>query len=202
MNHLNHKHCMMPVFAVTWVLTLASAQAAPALAPAGPAAFDAGTISGLGARNIGSAAMSGRIDSIAAVPEKNGKLTIYIGSASGGLWKSPDGGTTYKPVFDKQPVQSIGAVEIDPSNHDNVWVGTGEPWTRNTVSIGDGVYKSTNGGDSWTNVGLKNSERIAKILVDPRDGNTVYACALGKLWSDSPDRGLYKTGDGGKTWKL
>ncbi|MGA8278246.1 MAG: hypothetical protein WB784_08635 [Rhodanobacteraceae bacterium] len=202
MNHLNHKHCMMAVLAIALALALASAQAAPAPAPKGSAAFDAGAISGLGARNIGSAAMSGRIDAIAAVPEKDGKLTIYIGSASGGLWKSPDGGTTYKPVFDKQPVQSIGAVEIDPSNHQNVWVGTGEPWTRNTVSIGDGVYKSTNGGDSWTNVGLKDSERIAKILVDPRDGNTVYACALGKLWSDSPDRGLYKTGDGGKTWKL
>jgi hypothetical protein len=164
-----------------------------------PVTVDSETISGLGARNIGSAAMSGRIAAIDAVHEGQ-RLTIYIGSASGGVWKSQDGGTTYKPVFDKQGTQSIGAVTIDPKNPKVVWVGAGEAWTRNSVSMGDGVYKSTDGGDNWTNMGLKESERIVKILVDPTDGNTVYVCVPGKLWSDSDDRGVYKTTDGGKNW--
>ncbi len=161
--------------------------------------FDSDTISGLGARNIGSAEMSGRVTSLAAVSER-GRRTIYIAAASGGVWKSVDGGTTYKPVFDKQPVQSIGAIEIDPSNPKVIWAGTGEPWTRNSTSVGDGIYKSVDGGENWANVGLKKSERITKILIDPKDGNMVYACAPGPLWSDSSDRGLYKTTDGGKTW--
>ena len=143
--------------------------------------------------------MSGRIAALAAVHEGN-RLTVYIGAASGGVWKSENGGTTYKPVFDKEPVQSIGAIAIDPTNPKVIWVGTGESWTRNSVSIGDGIYKSTDGGDNWTNMGLRESERIAKILIDPSDPNTVYACAPGKLWSDSEDRGVYKTTNGGQTW--
>ncbi len=164
-----------------------------------PIKFDSETISGLGARNIGSAAMSGRIAAVDAVQDGQ-RLTIFVGSASGGVWKSLNGGATYKPVFDKQPVQSIGAVTIDPKNPKVVWVGTGEAWTRNSTSIGDGVYKSTDGGENWINMGLKNSERIAKILVDPNSDDTVYVCAPGKLWSDSDERGVYKTTDGGKTW--
>jgi photosystem II stability/assembly factor-like uncharacterized protein len=162
--------------------------------------FDAATVSGLPARNIGSATMSGRVAAVDAV-EQDGRITVFVGAASGGVWKSVNGGTTYKPVFDRESVQSIGAVTIDPSNPKTVWVGTGEPWTRNSVSIGDGVYKSTDGGENWTNVGLKDSEHIAKILVDPTDGNTVLVCAMGHLWDDSDERGVYKTTDGGKTWK-
>jgi len=143
-----------------------------------PIKFDSETISGLGARNIGSATMSGRIAAVDAVQEGQ-RLTIFVGSASGGVWKSLNGGSTYKPVFDKQPVQSIGAVTIDPKNPKVIWVGTGEAWTRNSTSIGDGVYKSTDGGENWTNMGLKNSERIAKILVDPNSDDTVYVCAPG-----------------------
>ncbi|MEP6510370.1 MAG: hypothetical protein ABJB02_02180 [Dokdonella sp.] len=176
----------------------ALASAADSVAPR----FDAGAISGLGARNIGSATMSGRIAAVAAVPGKDGKITLFIGAASGGVWKSTDSGTTFKPVFDKQAVQSIGSIAIDPSNPQTIWVGTGEAWTRNSVSVGDGVYKSTDGGETWNNVGLRNSERVAKILVDPHDGNTVYACVPGKMWSDSADRGLYKTSDGGNNWSL
>jgi photosystem II stability/assembly factor-like uncharacterized protein len=171
---------------------------AQATQPAG-AKVDSETISGLGARNIGSAAMSGRIAAIAAVHEGN-RLTVYLGSASGGVWKSENGGTTYKPVFDKEATQSIGAVAIDPTNPKVIWVGSGEAWTRNSVSIGNGIYKSVDGGDNWTNMGLRESERIAKILIDPSDPNTVYACVPGKLWSDSEDRGVYKTTDGGKSW--
>ena len=165
------------------------------------AGIDAGVLSGLGARNIGSAAMSGRISAIAARNE-GGKTTVFVGSASGGVWKSLDGGTTFKPVFDDQPVQSIGAVTIDPTNPKVIWVGSGEAWMRNSVSIGDGIYKSTDGGETWNNTGLPHSEHIVRILVHPKDGNTVYACVPGRLWSDSPERGVYKTTDGGKSWNL
>ena len=175
--------------------------AAHAAAPEA-AHLDSGAISGLGIRNIGSATMSGRIAALDARVGKDGKTLIYVGAASGGVWKSSDGGTTFKPVFDKQDVQSIGAVTIDPSNPQTVWVGTGESWTRNSLSIGDGIYKSTDGGDSWSHLGLPNSERIVKIVVDPRASDTVYACAPGKMWSDSADRGLYKTSDGGNHWTL
>lgn len=161
---------------------------------------DSGVVSGLGARNIGAAAMSGRISALAGFSDESGKITLFVGAASGGVWKSTDGATTFKPVFDAQAVQSIGAIAIDPSNHRNIWVGTGEAWTRNSVSIGDGVYRSTDGGESWVHAGLPESERIAKIIVDPRSSETAYVCVPGKLWSDSNDRGLYKTTDGGKSW--
>jgi len=166
------------------------------------APYNSSTISGLGARNIGSATMSGRISAIGATREPSGKITLFVGAASGGVWKSEDGGTRYKPVFDEQAVQSIGAVALDPKNSKNVWVGTGESWTRNSVSIGNGIYKSGDGGETWTYVGLPNSERVAKIVVSPTSGDTVFAAVPGALWSDSPDRGLYKTTDGGKTWNI
>ena len=166
------------------------------------APYNSSTISGLGARNIGSATMSGRISAFAARREPSGKITLFVGAASGGVWKSEDGGTRYKPVFDEQPVQSIGAIALDPKNSKNVWVGTGESWTRNSVSIGNGIYKSTDGGETWTHAGLPNSERIAQIVVSPTSSDTVFAAVPGALWSDSPDRGLYKTTDGGKTWNL
>ncbi len=166
------------------------------------APYSSATISGFGARNIGSATMSGRVAALAAHREPSGKLTIFVGAASGGVWKSEDGGTHYRPVFDEQPVQSIGAIALDPKNSKNVWVGTGEPWVRNSVSIGDGIYKSTDGGETWNKSGLPNSERISQIIVSPKSSDTVYAAVPGALWSDSPDRGLYKTTDGGKTWNL
>src|SRR5262252_5833975 len=175
----------LPAFMHTLLLGLLALPVALAQQPR-PVKFDSGTISGLSARNIGSAAMSGRVAAIDAVDE-NGKITVFAGSASGGVWKSINGATTFKPVFDLQDVQSIGAVTIDPSNHKTVWVGTGEGWTRNSVSIGNGIYKSTDGGENWTNMGLKDSERIARILVDPKDGNTVYACATGHLWNDNDE---------------
>jgi hypothetical protein len=172
------------VIAVSFASAVFAAEQAP---------FSSSTISGLGARNIGSAAMSGRVSAIDATREPSGKLTIFIGAASGGVWKSEDSGTRYKPVFDEQPVQSIGALTLDPKNSKNVWVGTGESWTRNSVSVGNGVYKSTDGGETWNYVGLPNSERVAKIIVSPTSSDMVYAAVPGALWSDSPDRGLYKT---------
>jgi photosystem II stability/assembly factor-like uncharacterized protein len=181
------------------ILSLIAAIGISAQTPTATVKFDSETISGLGARNIGSAAMSGRIAALDAVQEGN-RITLYVGSASGGVWKSTNGGTTFKPVFDKQPVQSIGAVTIDPKNPKTVWVGTGEAWTRNSVSIGNGVYRSTDGGENWTYLGLNESERIVKILVNPKDSNNVYVCVTGKLWSDSDERGVYRTKDGGKSW--
>ncbi len=188
-------HILAMILAFYFIPALAQAQKPPPR-------FTYSTISGLGARNIGSAAMSGRIAAIAGARESSGKITLFIGAASGGVWKSEDSGTRYRPVFDEQPVQSIGAIAIDPKNTRNVWVGTGECWTRNTVSIGDGIYKSTDAGETWTHVGLNKSERIAKIVVSPKNSDTVFAAVPGALWSDSPDRGLYKTTDGGRTWKL
>jgi photosystem II stability/assembly factor-like uncharacterized protein len=164
--------------------------------------FNSATISGLGARNIGSATMSGRISALAGIKEPSGKITLFVGAASGGVWKSDDSGTRYRPVFDEQPVQSIGCITIDPRNSKNVWVGTGESWTRNSVSIGDGIYKSTDGGETWTKAGLPKSERISQIVVSPKSSDTVFAAVPGALWNDSTDRGLYRTNDGGKNWQL
>jgi photosystem II stability/assembly factor-like uncharacterized protein len=189
---------MKKIFVIT-LLVIAASALAYSQTPESTVRFDSETISGLGARNIGSATMSGRIAAIDAIQEGQ-RLTVYVGAASGGVWKSSNSGTTYKPVFDKQPVQSIGAVTIDPKDPKTVWVGTGESWTRNSVSVGDGVYRSTDGGENWTNMGLKESERIAKIVVDPADSKTVYVCATGRLWSDGDERGVYKTNDGGASW--
>jgi photosystem II stability/assembly factor-like uncharacterized protein len=185
------------LLALMVVCFAAVASAAEITAP-----VESATVSGLGIRNIGSATMSGRIAAVAGRVESDGKVTLYVGSASGGVWRSFDGGTTFKPVFDRQPAQSIGAVALDPSRPDVVWVGTGEAWTRNSVSIGDGIYKSTDRGDTWVRTGLPESERIAKIIVHPVNGDVVYACVPGKLWSDSAERGLYKTIDGGTSWTL
>jgi photosystem II stability/assembly factor-like uncharacterized protein len=178
-----------------------SAAPAPPSAPAPPAAdtaLDSSAFGGLQARAIGPAATGGRIAAIdAALSEP---LTIYVGAASGGVWRSRDGGNSFRSVFDEH-TQSIGAVAVDPHNPKTVWVGTGESWTRNSVSIGDGVYRSTDGGDNWEHLGLASSERIARILVNPQDGNTVFVCATGHLWDDSEERGVYRTTDGGKSWK-
>jgi photosystem II stability/assembly factor-like uncharacterized protein len=181
-----------------WIL-LAPLCAGMMLAAQNAPQIGSATVSGLPARNIGSATMSGRISALAGV-EQDGRITLFVGAASGGVWKSVNGGTTFKPVFDRESAQSIGAVAIDPSNPKNVWVGTGESWMRNSVSIGDGIYKSTDGGEDWTNMGLKGTEHISKILIDPKDGNRVLACAPGHAWNDSDTGGVYKTSDGGKMW--
>ena len=151
------------------------------------------------ARHIGPALMSGRINDIEMHPT-NSRI-MYIGAAGGGVWKSSDGGATFSPIFDEH-VQSIGVVTLDPKNPDqNIWVGTGETWTRNSVSVGDGLFKSTDGGTNWKEIpGFENSERIASVTINPTNTDEVYVGVLGALWSDSEDRGVYKTTDGGKTW--
>ncbi len=160
---------------------------------------DSNTFGGLEARSIGPAVMGGRIAALDAVWIE-GTLTVYVGTATGGLWKSDDGVTTFEPIFDDYTM-SIGAVTIDPSDPETVWVGTGETWTRNSVSIGEGVFKTTDGGETWKNVGLADSERIVKIVVHPSEPDTVYVCATGHLWDANEERGVYKTTDGGETWQ-
>jgi len=150
-------------------------------------------------RSIGPGAASGRISDFAFVP--GASQVFYVGTASGGVWKTTNNGTTWSPVFDGYGSYSIGDVEVDPKNPATVWVGTGENNSQRSVSYGDGVYKSTDSGGSFTNVGLKESEHIGKILIDPRDTNIVYVAAQGPLWNEGGDRGLYKTSDGGATWE-
>jgi photosystem II stability/assembly factor-like uncharacterized protein len=150
------------------------------------------------ARHLGPGTMSGRITAIDGVNE-DGK-TLYIGTAGGGIWKSTNAGASFKPVFDKY-CQSIGAIAIDQKNFKTVYAGTGESNMRNSVSIGNGLYKSTDAGDNWVKIGLDSTEHIARIVIDPRNSNVVFVAAPGPLWSDSKHRGLYKTTDGGKTWE-
>ena len=151
------------------------------------------------ARHIGPALMSGRVSDIEGHP-KNSKV-IYIGTAGGGVWKSNDGGVMFNSIFDDY-CQSIGCVAVDPNKPDNVvWVGTGETWTRNSVSVGDGIYKSNDGGNTWTKMGLEKSDRISSIQINPKNSDEIYVGVLGALWGDSDERGVYKTIDGGKTWE-
>ncbi len=155
--------------------------------------------SGLKARSIGPAMTSGRIGALAVSPDN--PAVIFAGSASGGLWKSTTGGASWQPVMDKEGSYSIGWVTIDPKNANVIWVGTGENNSQRSVAYGDGVYKSVDGGKSWKSVGLKQSEHIGRIVVDPANSDIVYVAAQGPLWSAGGDRGLYKTSDGGKTWE-
>jgi photosystem II stability/assembly factor-like uncharacterized protein len=155
-------------------------------------------VSGLKLRSIGPALTSGRVADIAVDPTD--KKVWYIGAAAGGVWKTVNGGTSFTPVFDGQGSFSIGTVTIDPKNPNIVWVGTGENNAQRVVAYGDGVYKSIDGGRSWTNMGLKESEHIGRIVIDPRNSDVVYVAAQGPLWRKGGDRGLYKTTDGGKTW--
>jgi len=173
-----------------------AARAAATPAPAG--ALSSGTFSGLEMRSIGPALTSGRIIDLAVDPSH--RNIWYVATAGGGVWKTTTAGTTWKPIFDGEGSYSIGCVTLDPNDPLVVWVGSGENNAQRSVSYGDGVYKSLDGGETWQNVGLKNSEHIGKIVIDPRDSNVVYVAAQGPLWNDGGDRGLYKTVDGGKTW--
>ncbi|MBD3414161.1 MAG: hypothetical protein GF421_07010 [Candidatus Aminicenantes bacterium] len=149
-------------------------------------------------RNIGPANMGGRIDDFAVV--QNDPNTIYVGTASGGLWKTTNNGITWQSIFDDQETSSIGDVTVSPSNPDIVWVGTGEPNNRQSSSWGNGVYKSNDGGKTWNHMGLEETHHIGRIVIHPRNPDVVYVAALGHLWGPNKERGLYKTEDGGKTW--
>ena len=153
----------------------------------------------LEARQMGPGTMSGRISAIEGVNQDEGK-TLYVGTAGGGIWKTTNAGVTFKPIFDKY-CQSIGAIAIDQKNPKVIYAGTGESNMRNSVSIGDGLYKSTDGGDNWVKIGLDSTEHISKIVIDPSNSSIIYVSAPGPLWSDSKHRGLYKSIDAGKSWE-
>jgi photosystem II stability/assembly factor-like uncharacterized protein len=159
----------------------------------------ADTFSGLKFRSIGPGAASGRVMSIAVNPKN--KFEYYVGVASGGVWKTVNDGTTWTPLFDKEASYSIGWVTLDPNDPSVVWVGTGESNSQRSVSYGDGIYRSDDGGKNWQNLGLKKSEHIGRVVIDPRDSKVVYVAAEGPLWGPGGDRGLYRSADGGKTWK-
>ncbi len=180
-----------------WLLLLAGLIAsAPLLAQETRADDD---FSGFKLRNIGPALMSGRIADVAIHPEDHSIWYVAVGS--GGVWKTVNNGTSWQPVFDGQSAYSIGAISIDPSNPHTVWVGTGENVGGRHVGFGDGVYRSMDDGNSWDHLGLKESEHISKIIVHPQDSDTVWVAAQGPLWRQGGQRGLYKTSDGGKTWR-
>jgi len=194
---MNRRLCCALLMAVSLTLSV-SAEDAPRQNDGSK--LTAGTFGGIQLRSIGPAFMSGRIADIAIDPVNPN--TWYVAAGSGNIWKTVNAGTTWTPIFENYSSYSIGCVTIDPSNHNVVWVGTGENVGGRHVGYGDGVYKSLDGGKSFTNVGLKESEHISKIIVHPQDSNIVYVASQGPLWSPGGQRGLYKTTDGGQTWDV
>jgi photosystem II stability/assembly factor-like uncharacterized protein len=175
------------------------AQTNPSVAANKNNPLNSATFNGLKFRSIGPALTSGRVADLAVNPQN--PKEYFVAAAAGGVWKTSNGGITYDPVFEKEGSFSIGCVVYDPNNSNVIWVGSGENNNQRSASYGDGVYKSTDGGKSWKNMGLKNSEHTGMIKVDPKNSDIVYVAAYGPLWSAGGDRGIYKTIDGGKTWK-
>ena len=184
------------------------AAVAAALIPAWPADAAAqvnaarveAAVANLEWRNIGPTIMGGRVSDLAVV--ESDPATFYVGTATGGVWKTVNHGTTFEPVFDDQPTQSVGDVTVAPSNPNVVWVGSGEPQNRQSSPWGNGVYKSTDAGRSWRHMGLEETHHISRIRIHPRDPSVVYVAAVGRLWGANPERGVYKTTDGGESWEL
>src|SRR5438045_7310592 len=162
--------------------------------------LDSLTLAGFRWRTVGPANFEGRVADIAGIPSPS--KTFFVAAAGGGIWKTTNGGVTFRPVFDNYPVVAMGALAIAPSDTMQVWAGTGEQNSRNTIEPGAGIYKSTDGGNSWTLMGLEKTQHIGRIAIDPRDANVVYVAALGAAWKPNAERGLYKTTDGGRTWQL
>lgn len=161
-------------------------------------AIDSATVAGMRWRNVGPATFEGRLSDVVGIPGPS--KTIFVAAAGGGIWKSTNGGMTWRPTFDDKRVISMGMLAIAPSDTQQVWAGTGEPNSRNSIEPGGGIYKSTDGGITWSLMGLEKTQHIGRIVVHPKDPNTVYVAALGAAWKSNPERGLFKTTDGGKTW--
>src|SRR6478735_1506936 len=177
-----------------------SAMAAVLAAPVNAQGLDSSVTSAFKWRQIGPSNFMGRVSDVQGIPGPY--KTLYVAAAGGGIWKSGNNGITWRPIFDDKDVAAFGMLAIAPSDTNVIYAGTGEPNSRNTIEPGDGMYKSTDGGAHWTKIGLVNSQHIGRIVVDPRNANTVYVASLGPAWKSGGERGLYKSTDGGTTWKL
>ena len=169
-------------------------------APVSAQGLDSSVAAAFRWRNVGPSNFMGRVSDVQGIPGPS--KTLYVAAAGGGIWKSNNFGITWRPIFDDKDVVAFGMLAIAPSDTNVVYAGTGEPNSRNTIEPGNGIYKSTDGGAHWTHVGLVNSQHIGRIQVDPRNANVVYVAALGPAWKAGGERGLYKSTDGGATWKL
>jgi len=190
-----HRPSALAALAAAFLLAAPSIRAQQRATP-----LDSATLASFAWRNIGPADMGGRVADIAGIPAPS--KTFYVAAAAGGIWKTTNAGTTFRPVFDDQRVISMGALAIAPSDTQQVWAGTGEQNTRNSISPGGGIFKSTDGGKSWKLMGLEKTQQIGRIIVHPTNPDIVYVAALGHAWDANPERGLYKTTDGGKSWQL
>src|SRR5919198_1298697 len=175
-----------PIAAGTFVVRAQSARIDPSL------------YGGLRWRSIGPF-RSGRVNGVTGVPGQ--PSVFYMGSVGGGVWKTTNAGRTWFPIFDSQPIASIGAIAVAPSNTDIVYVGTGEADMRSQISFGNGMYKSSDAGKTWTHIGLDATRQIGKVVIDPRDPNVVFVAALGHVYGANPDRGVFRSRDGGATWQ-
>src|SRR4051812_7403887 len=196
------RHCLLPL---TIGIALATAPHIRAQQPAASSdwvmaanAPENAALKNLRWRSIGPANPGGRTTVVTGIPGKPD--TFYVAGAAGGIIKTENGGTTWTPIFDNQPVASIGAITVAASNENVVWVGTGEGDPRNSTSFGNGVYRSTDAGRTFTHLGLDDSERIKRIAVHPTNPDVAYVCALGHAWGPNEERGVFRTADGGKTW--
>src|SRR6185503_8413077 len=187
-----HRHRLLSITAGTALLF--AARVAPAQM------LDSATVAGFKWRSPGPANFMGRLSDAVGLPSPS--KTIYVAAAGGGIWKSTNNGITWRPIFDDKSVIAMGMLAIAPSDTNQVWAGTGEPNSRNTIEPGGGIYKSTDGSKTWKLMGLEKTQHIGRIVVHPTDPNIVYVAALGALWTTNPERGLYKTSDGGVTWQL
>ena len=183
------RFCLALVVALIGLATSAQAQT-----------LDSATVAGMRWRTIGPANFEGRTSDVVGIPGPS--KTLFVAAAGGGIWKTTNNGITWRPVFDDKRVISMGMLAIAPSDTQQVWAGTGEPNSRNTIEPGAGMYKSTDGGITWKPMGLEKTQHIGRIVVHPRDPNTVYVAALGAAWKSNAERGLYKTTDGGQTWRV
>ncbi len=187
---MNKKYAVIYIVAAVFLMCLAGSASAQ---------LDMEKLKDIKARSIGPAGMSGRVAAIDAVVSNPN--IFYVGAATGGVWRTVNGGVTFEPIFDDQPVSSIGAVAIFQKNPAIVWIGTGEGNPRNSSGVGNGVYKSIDGGHTWRHIGLENTEKISRIRLHPDNQNIAYAAALGTTWGENPERGVFKTIDGGETWE-
>ena len=200
LRHVSIRHvvaCTSAAAALVLGTTRLQAQRGKAAAASSPLQVDSASYASLKWRHIGPE--GNRVTSVAGVI--GDRMTYYAGAASGGLWKTTDGGTTWLPIFDGQPVSSIGALAAAPSDPNVVWVGTGEPFIRSHISVGWGVWKSTDAGKNWSKMGLENTGRISRIVVHPANPDIVYVASLGHAYGPQPDRGIFRTMDGGRTWE-